>query len=176
LIQGLKVSTKNIGIYPEIKAPTFHKKEGKNLTEIVLKVLADYGYKTKLDNCILQCFDAKELERIRKELKSELFLVQLMEFPEEANQLKYFANYADGIGPWYQHILDKKVADKFSFTSLVTDAHQLGLKVHPYTFRADDLGEFSSFEEMMQTLLTDANVDGIFTDFPDLVVDFINKK
>ncbi len=88
MIQGLNISTgKNIGIYPEIKEPEFHKKEGKNLTEIVLKVLSDYGYKTKKDNCILQCFDAKELERIRKELKSELFLVQLMEFPEETKQL-----------------------------------------------------------------------------------------
>ena len=177
LIQGLNASTKkNIGIYPEIKAPEFHQQEGKNLTEIVLKVLADYGYKTKKNNCTLQCFDAKELERIRKELKSDLFLVQLMEFPEEVNQLKHFASYADGIGPWYKQILSDKVDGKFTFTSLVADAHQLGLKVHPYTFRADQLAEFSTFEEMMQTLLIDANVDGAFTDFPDVMVAFINNK
>ena len=177
LIQGLNASTKkNIGIYPEIKAPEFHQQEGKNLTEIVLKVLADYGYKTKKDNCILQCFDAKELERIRKELKSELFLVQLMEFEKETKQLEHFASYADGIGPWYKQILSDKIDGKFTFTSLVSDAHQLGLKVHPYTFRADQLAEFSTFKEMMQTLLIDANVDGAFTDFPDLVVSFINKK
>ena len=92
LIQGLNKSTgKNSGIYPEIKAPEFHKKEGKNISEIVLQILADYGYKTKKDKCILQCFDAKELKRIRKELTSELFLVQLMEFPEETAQLAYFA-------------------------------------------------------------------------------------
>lgn len=177
LIQGLNKSTsKNIGIYPEIKEPEFHRKEGKNLTEIVLKVLSDYGYKTKKDNCILQCFDAKELERIRKELQSELFLVQLIEFPEETKQLEHFATYADGIGPYYKQILSEKVNGKFTFTSLVSDAHQLGLKVHPYTFRADSLDEFSSFEEMMQTLLIDANIDGCFTDFPDLVVDFLKDK
>jgi glycerophosphoryl diester phosphodiesterase len=174
LIQGLNTSTKkNIGIYPEIKDPEFHQKEGKNLTEIVLQVLADYGYKTKKDNCILQCFDALELERIRKELKSELFLVQLIESPEEKEQLKHFATYADGIGPWYRQILDKKVDGKFTFTSLVSDAHQLGLKVHPYTFRADDLAEFATFEEMMQLFLIEANVDGVFTDFPDVVVNFL---
>jgi len=79
LIQGLNKSTgKNSGIYPEIKAPEFHKKEGKNISEIVLQILADYGYKTKKDKCILQCFDAKESIRIRKQLTSELFLVQLM--------------------------------------------------------------------------------------------------
>ncbi|WP_254712480.1 glycerophosphodiester phosphodiesterase [Polaribacter pectinis] len=176
LIQGLNKSTgKNIGIYPEIKEPEFHKKEGKNLTEIVLKTLSNYGYKTKKDNCILQCFDAKELERIRKELKSKLFLVQLMEFPEETKNLKHFANYADGIGPWYKQILDKKVDGQWEFTSLVSEAHKFDLKVHPYTFRADQLDEFSSFKEMMQTLLIDANVDGAFTDFPDLVVEFVNS-
>lgn len=177
LIQGLNISTKkNIGIYTEIKAPEFHQQERKNLTEIVLKVLADYGYKTKKDNCILQCFDAKELERIRKELKSDLFLVQLMEFEKETKQLEHFATYADGIGPWYKQILSEKIDGKFTFTSLVDDAHQLGLKVHPYTFRTDALAEFTTFDEMMQTLLIDANVDGAFTDFPDLVVAFLNKK
>lgn len=176
LIQGLNKSTqKNTGIYPEIKDPAFHQKEGKKITEIVLKILSDYGYKTKKDNCILQCFDANELERIRKELKSELFLVQLMEFPEEAQQLKHFASYADGIGPWYKQILDKKMKGKWQFTSLVADAHKLGLKVHTYTFRADQLDEFSFFEEMMQVLLIDANVDGAFTDFPDLMLNFLKK-
>lgn len=175
-IQGLNKSTgKNIGIYPEIKDPEFHKNEGKNLTEIVLKTLSDYSYTTKKDKCILQCFDAKELERIRKELKSELFLVQLIEFPEETKQLKYFATYADGIGPWYKQILNKKVDGQWKFTSLVSDAHKLGLKVHPYTFRADALNEFDTFNEMLQTLLLEANVDGAFTDFPDLVVNFLNK-
>lgn len=177
LIQGLNTSTgKNIGIYPEIKEPAFHQKEGKDLTKIVLKVLADYGYKTKKDNCILQCFDAKELEKIRKELKSELFLIQLIEFKEETKQLAHFASYADGIGPWYGQILSEKIDGKFTFTSLVSDAHKLGLKVHPYTFRADALNEFSTFEEMMQTLLIDANVDGAFSDFPDLVVTFLKDK
>lgn len=177
LIQSLNKSThKNIGIYPEIKQPFFHKKEGKKLTEIVLKVLADYGYNTKKDNCILQCFDAEELERIRVELKSELFLVQLIENLEEKNKLEYFATYADGLGPWYKQILDKKVNGKWQFTNLVAEAHKLGLKVHPYTFRADDLNDFLSFEDMMQTLLIDANVDGAFTDFPDLAVRFLEYK
>lgn len=174
LIQGLNKSThKNIGIYPEIKNPAFHQKEEKPISEIVLKILADYGYKTKKDNCILQCFDAKELERIRTTLKSDLFLVQLMEYPEETNQLAHFATYANGIGPWYKQILDKKSGGKFTFTSLVNDAHKLGLVVHPYTFRADALDEFSSFDEMLQTILIDAKADGGFTDFPDKMVDFL---
>jgi len=177
LIQGLNISTgNNIGIYPEIKNPEFHHKNGKDIAKITLKILADYGYKTKEDNCIFQCFDAKELARVRKELQSDLFLVQLIEFPEETKHLKHFATYADGLGPWYKQVLNKKENGKWVFTTLVTDAHALGLKVHPYTFRADQLEEFSSFDEMMQVLFFEANIDGGFTDFPDKMISFLNNK
>ncbi len=177
LIQGMNVATgKNIVIYPEIKNPAFHHKKGKDIANITLKILADYGYKTKQDKCRFQCFDAKELERVRKELKSELFLVQLIEFPEETKQLAHFASYADGLGPWYKQILDKKVGEKWQFTALVEDAHKLRLQVHPYTFRADQLDAFSSFEEMMQVLFFEANIDGAFTDFPDKMVQFLQNK
>lgn len=40
-----------------------------------------------------------------------------------------------------------------TFTSLVEDACQLKLAVHPYTFRTDDFSEFSSFREMVDVLL-----------------------
>jgi len=174
LIQGLNVSTgKNIGIYPEIKNPRFHHENGKDIAKITLDILSEYGYKTKKDKCMFQCFDAKELERVRTELQSDLFLVQLIEFPEETKQLSHFATYADGLGPWYKQILDKKVDGKWQFTTLVEDAHKLGLKVHPYTFRADQLEGFSSFEEMMQVLFFEANIDGAFTDFPDKMVQFL---
>ncbi|MGB1041888.1 MAG: glycerophosphodiester phosphodiesterase [Tenacibaculum sp.] len=177
LIQGLNYSTgNNIGIYPEIKNPAFHHQHKKDIAKITLNILSDYGYTTQNDNCILQCFDAKELERVRKELKSALFLVQLIEFEEEIKQLKHFATYANGIGPWYRQLLDKKVQEKWRFTSLVKDAHDLGLVVHPYTFRSDQLAEFSTFNEMMEVLFLEANIDGAFTDFPDKMVAFLTKK
>jgi glycerophosphoryl diester phosphodiesterase len=176
-IQGLNKSTgKNMGIYPEIKEPEFHRKEGKDISSIVLKVLNDYGYKNKNDNCILQCFDAKELERIRKEFKSELFLVQLMEFKTD-EKLEEIATYADGIGPWIPQIIKGKDKNgKWQITDLVNNAHKLNLKVHAYTFRADQLGDFGSFEALLQVALYEANVDGVFTDFPDKAVAFVDKK
>ncbi|WP_417799949.1 glycerophosphodiester phosphodiesterase [Tenacibaculum sp.] len=176
LIQGLNASSgKNIGIYPEIKNPEFHNENGKDIAKITLNILSKYGYKTKKDKCMFQCFDAKELERVRKELQSDLFLVQLIEFSEETKQLKHFATYADGLGPWYKQILDKKEGNQWQFTTLVEEAHKLGLQVHPYTFRADQLDEFSSFEEMLQVLLFEANADGGFTDFPDKMVTFLTR-
>jgi len=177
LIQKLNKETgKQIGIYPEIKEPGFHQREGKDLTAVVLKVLTNYGYTKKSDPCILQCFDANELERIRTELHSDLFLVQLIDSPDEAKRLAHYATYADGIGPWYQQIVAGKKEGKWQFSTLVSEAKSLGLKVHAYTFRADALGDFSSFEELLQTLLIEADIDGAFTDFPDKVVNFLKEK
>jgi glycerophosphoryl diester phosphodiesterase len=177
LIQGLNKSTgKNIGIYPEIKKPEFHHENGKDISKIVLNILSDYGYKTKNDKCIVQSFDAIELERIRKELKSQLFLVQLMEFSEQKNLLEFYASYADGIGPWYKHLISSKTADGFSFTPLIKEAHKLDLVVHPYTFREDQLDEFDSFEQMIDVIIHQAGADGGFTDFPDRMREVLQAK
>ena len=177
LIQGLnKSSGKDIGIYPEIKKPEFHHENGKDISKIVLNILSDYGYKTKNDKCIVQSFDAIELERIRKELKSQLFLVQLMEFSEQKNLLEFYASYADGIGPWYKHLISSKTADGFSFTPLIKEAHKLDLVVHPYTFREDQLDEFDSFEQMIDVIIHQAGADGGFTDFPDRMREILQAK
>ena len=177
LIQGLNKSTgKHIGIYPEIKNPEFHHKNGKDISKIVLGVLTNYGYNSKEDNCILQCFDTKELERIRKKLNSDLFLVQLMESSEQQSQLPHFASYADGIGPWYKHLISSKTTSGFSFTSLVEEAHKLSLVVHPYTFREDSLDEFDSFQEMIDVIIHKAGADGGFTDFPDKMKEILETK
>ena len=177
LIQGLNKSTgKHIGIYPEIKNPEFHHKNGKDISKIVLGVLTNYGYNSKEDNCILQCFDTKELERIRKKLNSDLFLVQLMESSEQQSQLPHFASYADGIGPWYMHLISSKTTSNFSFTSLVEEAHKLNLVVHPYTFREDSLDEFDSFQQMIDVIIYQAGADGGFTDFPDRMKKILESK
>ena len=175
LIQGLNISTgKNIGIYPEIKNPGFHKKNGKDISKIVLAVLTDFGYTNKSDACILQCFDAGELQRIRQELHSELFLTQLLEFPESLDNLEKYAGYANAIGPSIEQLIlashGKNTQGKKDF---IKRAHDLDLKVHAYTFRKDEHPNFESFEALLQFAFNDLELDGVFTDFPDLVVGFL---
>ena len=41
----------------------------------------------------------------------------------------------------------------FLITSLVEEAHKLGLIVHPYTFREDSLDEFDSFQQMIDVII-----------------------
>ena len=175
LIQGLNLSTgKQIGIYPEIKNPGFHKKQGKDISKIVLKILNDNGYVKKTDPCILQCFDASELQRIREELNSNLFLVQLMELPEGAENLEKYATYADGIGPSIEQLIISSVGKSDQENNnLVDKAHELGLKVHAYTFRADENPNFDSFEDLLKFGFYDMKLDGVFTDFPDTAQDFL---
>ncbi len=179
MIQGLNKSTgENIGIYPEIKEPAFHLENGKDISVIVLKVLSDYGYNTKKDNCILQCFDATELKRIRQELKSNLFLVQLTEFAEDNSKLPEFATYADGVGPYFKQLIKKfdPKTGKIAFNDYVKNAHELGMVVHAYTFRADQLEDLPSFDYLLDLAFNKANLDGVFTDFSDKAFLFINKN
>lgn len=177
LIQGLNKSTgKNTGIYPEIKNPGFHKENGKDISKIVLKTLTDYGYTEKSDACILQCFDADELRRIRFELKSDLFLTQLMEFPDGIGDLDTYVRYADAIGPPISQLItfSYKKQDK-TYNNLISRAHELNLKVHPYTFREEELKGFSNFDALLDFSFNQLQIDGVFTDFPDKAVAFLRK-
>lgn len=177
LIQGLNETTgKQVGIYPEIKNPGFHRKEGKDISKIVLGILKKYGYLHKTDHCILQCFDAEELKRIRFDLKSDLLLTQLMEFPDGVSDIKGYANYADAIGPPVSQLIvsSYKIQGK-TYSDLIAEAHKLKLKVHPYTLRIEELKGFPNFEALLEFCFDTLNIDGAFTDFPDKAVRYLRK-
>ncbi|HHZ91435.1 TPA: hypothetical protein EYN98_05350 [Candidatus Poribacteria bacterium] len=56
-------------------------------------------------------------------------------------------------------------------TSLVQDAHQLGLSVHPYMLRAGRLPRSAKdFDYLLKLFLIKAGVDGVLTDFSDLAL------
>ena len=186
LVEGLvRSSTRNVGIYPEIKAPYWHRSEGVDITSLVLGSLERRGYDKHEDLCYLQCFDAQELRRIRLELGSELKLVQLIGDPHESHArtdyrhlqtpegLRGAAEYADGIGPSLAQLYTLADIDGHPVSSgLASAAHAAGLLVHPYTFRADQLPPgFNDFAELVDWFAGTLRIDGLFTDFPDLVRD-----
>jgi glycerophosphoryl diester phosphodiesterase len=190
LVQGLNESTgRSAGIYPEIKSPAWHRRQGKDISRIVLEVLARFGYQDHDDLVYVQCFDAKETKRLRTELKSKLKLVQLIgknnrREPETDFErlrtpagLKGVAEYADGIGPRLQHIVTGRGdSGELTITSLVDDAHAAGLEVHPYTFHADDLPKFTDdFDSLLRLFVEQIGVDGLFTDFPDKAITLRNQ-
>ena len=58
----------------------------------------------------------------------------------------------------------------------ITNAQDLGLKMHGYTFRADDLGDFDNFDALLSYGLDSLKFDGVFTDHPDKVVHFLKEN
>ncbi len=64
----------------------------------VTDVAKKYPERSRKDQCILQCFDTRELERVRIQLNAQLFLFQLLDSDEETQQLDYFA-LIDDIAP-----------------------------------------------------------------------------
>ncbi len=191
LIQGLNRSTgRSVGLYPEIKNPAFHRAQDKDISRAVLQVLADYGYSGPGAKAFLQCFDAGELKRIHAELlpamEMELPLVQLLgNGPvfaplQSAEGIRQVSAYAAGIGPSMHLLIDADaMTGDFRDTGLVALAHAAGLQVHPYTFRreADQIPPYArDFDHLLEIFFDELGVDGVFTDFPDLVVRFLEAK
>ena len=115
LIQGLNRSTGRIvGIYPEIKDPSWHRRHGIDLAELVLAELRAFGYSSAEDPVFVQCFDAAELTRLKHELGCELRLVQLVG-PEPdygalltTTGLRAVSAYACGLGPHYSQLVEEE--------------------------------------------------------------------
>jgi len=183
LIQGLNVSTKrNVGIYPEIKRPRWHKREGLDISKITTELLKEYGYSTNEDKIFLQCFDSNELKRIKNELNSSLPLIQLIgsnswgeseddyNYMISKNGIKEVSKYAVGIGPYLQLTYNVSLKSReFNPTPMVKHARQNNLLIHPYTIRKDSVPlEFDNYEKMIQWLTNTLKADGLFTDFVDL--------
>ncbi len=188
LIQGLNRSTgKDVGIYPEIKSAAFHRQEGKDISLAVLKVLKTYGYTNKSDKVFLQSFEPFELKRIHDELLPQMGmdikLVQLLwpadhgDWIKQKGSIKEIATFADGIGPKFSMLVDKaSVVGNVKASGLATRAHSKGLVVHPYTFRTEksEIPNYAeNYTDLLNIFLFQIGVDGLFTDFTDKTVKFL---
>jgi glycerophosphoryl diester phosphodiesterase len=188
-IQGLNQSTgRAVGIYPEIKQPAWHRREGHDISAIVLPILHRYGYRTKDDACFLQCFEHAEVKRLRGELGWQGRLIQSLGGGKKGDDgsdfdglrgpagLDELAKIADGIGPSLGSVITGKTPAQRQLTVLVKHARAAGLLVHPYTVRVDELpSSVASAEELHRVLFREAEVDGVFTDFPDVAARFLRK-
>lgn len=182
-IAGLNHSRgREVGIYPEIKQPGWHRTEGHDISAIVLETLRRHGYSGKEHACYVQCFEYDEVLRLRRELGWQGRLIQLMgggksgpggsdfERMRTPEGLAELAKLVDGIGPSITSVLDQNGQP----TPLVRDAHAAGLAVHPYTLRADDLPAYAPTpEDLLRALFEKAGADGLFTDHPDVGVNWL---
>lgn len=152
-----------IGVYPETKHPAHFRALGLPQEAAVLETLARYSYDAPGSPVYIQSFDPHNLMELRH--MTRLPLVQLLE--HEVADLPSIAKYADAIG----------IAKALATAETVAQAHDVGISVHVWTFRAeneflpDDLksgpdpGAHGNLPAEIERYLS-RGIDGFFIDFP----------
>ncbi|HEX2338139.1 MAG TPA: glycerophosphodiester phosphodiesterase [Hyphomicrobiaceae bacterium] len=214
-----------VGVYPEIKHPTFHAAIGLKLEDRLLDVLTAAGWTEKSSPVIIQSFEVAGLKYLRS--KTRLRLVQLIDaddvdkngnlvlnppldrpydftvaqdrrtFKDLVSKagLAEIKTYADGIGPWKRYVVSAKQIDAdangqaddlngdgkiderdrvlLAPSTLVKDAHDLGLFVHTWTFRNEPrrlAADFKGDPMLEYKMFYALGIDGVFSDFADTAV------
>jgi glycerophosphoryl diester phosphodiesterase len=159
------------GLFIETKAPEVYGDLGHDMESQLLSALAELGLgepgQDQATPIIIQSFSAASLELLRYEHGTRLPLTLLVSGEEAAAEwlspdgLARAAEFATGIGPAKNLLMaDPAVVDR---------AHEVGLTVVPWTFRARNPGDdFTTVEVEMAHFLEKIGVDGLFTDNPDL--------
>lgn len=190
--QRTKETGRTISIYPETKHPTYFAGIGKGTDAPLVAALDKAGWKTADAPVFIQSFEVNNLKHIKTMTGIRLIqLVAAEDGPADNGApsyaammtpegLKQVATYAWGIGP------DKAMLwNDDTPTTLVADAHAAGLRVHPWTYRAENQFVRGAFRkgadpkahgdvagEICAAL--GQGIDGFFTDFPQIGVETRN--
>ncbi|MDI2032352.1 glycerophosphodiester phosphodiesterase [Saccharopolyspora sp. TS4A08] len=189
---------RDIGVAPETKHPSYFRQIGLPVEPGLVETLDGNGLNEEDSKVVVQSFEVGNLKELRDELRVRL--VQLIsntgapqDFIEAGDPrtyadmvtpegLKEIATYADVIGPDTKVILPVDGSNHLTEpTAVVADAHAAGLQVVPYTVRAENTflpADFQSSADPAQWgdvlaffhALYAQNVDGIFSDMPDLAL------
>jgi glycerophosphoryl diester phosphodiesterase len=173
-----------IGIYPEIKHPTYFRSINMPLEKALASVLSANGYVDASAPVLIQSFEPFSLVRLSG--MTRVPLIQLLntsgrpfDFTDSddprtwadlrsAEGLAWIAGYARGVGPNKDLIVPRDDAGRLlTPTSLVADAHAAGLIVHAWTFRDEDRylpHDFQGDPAAEYRLFFCLGVDGVFAD------------
>lgn len=198
-MKSLQISQqRTIGLYPEIKHGTHFQRLGLAMERPLVKTLHRNGYLGPRAPVFIQSFEVNNLKELKR--LTGIRLVQLygsgqpydqqaaggsLTYAEMATAkgLRQVARYAYGVGPDKSYVIPRDANGNLGQpTRFVGDAHAAGLKVHPYTFRAENSflpAEFRSADGNPQSrgdlageirAYLDAGIDGLFSDQPDVAV------
>lgn len=160
-----------VGVYPETKHPTYFRGIGLPLEERLLEALRTHGLDRRDAPVFIQSFETTNLRALRAQTRVRL--VQLVSDPSQVTPaaLRDIATYADGIGANTRLIVAAQPGA--AATSVIRDAHAAGLFVHVWTLRSEPqfLAERYRGDALAEVKeLAALGVDGMFGDFPDLVL------
>ena len=194
---GIKAAmrVKPVGVYPETKHPTYFDGIRLSLEEPLVRSLHQHGYRTRTAPVFIQSFEVSNLKDLAK--LTRVPLVQLLngsgrpyDFTVSGDTrtyadlakpagLKEIATYAQGIGANTNLMIPLSGGVLGTATTLVQDAHNVGLKIHGWTFRAENYflpNEFDSSSNPLELgdmagqikAFLALGMDGFFTDQPFL--------
>jgi glycerophosphoryl diester phosphodiesterase len=154
------------GLYPELKSPPLYVGRGVDMVNVFVESVMSNGLhrpeSLRTTPMIVQSFDEPTIRRLAAELPTVpriLLMDSLFGEGLTGARLREIARFATGIGP-AKDLIDLEPA-------IVTRAHQAGLTVTAYTFRARNPGRFASVREEMGHFLYTLGIDALFTDNPD---------
>lgn len=185
-----KTTGRTIGLYPETKHPSYFASIGLAHEKPLLAALGKAGYRKTSDPVFIQSFETGNLVALHR--KTKLRLIQLIDAtggPADRPDVTYaqmisphglaaIARYSFGIGPAKDLSITRKPDGSLgSPTGLIAAAHAAGLKVHPWTFRAENYFLPTNFRKdsdpsAQGDLASEIRAfiaigaDGLFSDFP----------
>ncbi len=190
-----EVKSRRVGVYPETKHPTYFRGIGLPMEEALVRLLERKSLLGATRNVLVQSFETEGLRYLRRLTNKPL--VQLLDdsgapydYIANGDQRTYsdlikpeglaqIAGYADGIGVNKHLIIAPGGGRGGTPSTLIADAHAVGLIVHGWTFRAENRflqGEFKrpggdaapgDVAGEITTFLAQG-MDGFFTDQPDI--------
>lgn len=187
---------KQVGVYPETKHPTYFDSVGLSLEEPLVAQLKANGLDRRNAAVFVQSFETSNLRELDRLTKAPLAqLVDCSGAPYDlvaagdprtyrdlvtASGLAQIARYADGVGLCKDVMIPRTSSGNLGTpTTVVRDAHRVGLEVHGWTFRREN-----QFLPAEYRIGTDPNgvgdlageirafvaigLDGVFSDNPDV--------
>lgn len=192
-VQGMNKSrNKNIGIYPEVKEPAFHEREGKDIMKAVVDTLTKYGYNDKDGNCVLQIFDYDAVKRARLELgwKGDLAMLvsssgqQLTEDSDVHKRLltedgiEDVSKYANVYAPWLGEVVEPSSnTDGYEIKPILDTARKYNMRTCTWTHRVDSpVRPMETSREVLDMTFKTLKFDELFSDHADVVIDYLQNN
>jgi glycerophosphoryl diester phosphodiesterase len=187
---------RSIGVVPEIKHPTYFRRLGLPLEELLAERIVALGLNPgggKADEMMVQSFEPTSLRRLA--VMTDVPLVQLIDTDGAPNDfvrvgdgrtfadliepagLREISTYAQVLAPHKDLVIPRTASGELDApTGLVDLAHRAGLAVHLWTFRAEQrflpIG-VDLAAELARFAAT--GIDGVFTDHPDIAATLVTE-
>ncbi|WP_245735731.1 glycerophosphodiester phosphodiesterase [Pedococcus cremeus] len=191
---------RTVGVVPELKHPTYFRTVGLPLEPVLVAQVRKAGLDSATGGLMVQCFEPTTLKALDTTFRLKAPLLLLTQ-PKGApfdlassgdrrsyrdlltpTSLRSLAKYVNVLGPDKAQVIGRRPDGTLgAATTLVSDAHAVGLEVMPYTFRAENQYLPSNLQvgagahdkgraAQEQEAFLAAGVDGLFSDQPDVTV------